>query len=91
MILAVLLSAIRASLPLHPLGFQRSNCDALLAFATLRDNAFLDIFDYLLTRNFMLALKTSGGSKRAMALHNLLWKNPRIGLDIINILRVVGQ
>ena len=90
-IFAVLLSAVGAPFPLHPLWFQRTAGDSLLTFDTLGDDAFLDIFHDLISRDLVLAFETGGRGKGTMALYDLVWSNSGIGFNIVDVLSVVRQ
>lgn len=91
LVFTVFLSAIGAPLALHPLRSQQIAVKPLFAFDTFRNDTLLDVFHDRVSWNLVLALETSGRSKRAMALHDLIRKNTRIGLDVVNILSIVGQ
>lgn len=91
LIFAVLLSAIGASLPLHSLRLQQTITEFLLALDTFRNGTLLDVFHDRVSWDLVLALETSGRGKRAVALHDLIRKNARIGLNVVNVLSIVGQ
>lgn len=91
LIFTVFLSAIGAPLAFHPLRFQQITIEPLLAFNTFRNDTFLDVFHDRVSWNLVLALETSGRSKRAVTLHDFIRKNTCIGLDVVNVLSIVGQ
>lgn len=86
-VLAVLVDSVAAPLPLDPRIF----CDALAASLTLRDNSLLDLIEYLITLDLVLTFDTRSRGERSVALHDVLWEDTGIRLDIVDILSVVGQ
>jgi len=59
--------------------------------SALRDFAISDISEDGITGDLELALDTSGSGEGSMTLYNLLRSDSRVGLDVVNVLGIVGQ
>lgn len=55
------------------------------------DFAISDISENGITEDLELAFDTSGSGERSMTLYDLLRSDSRVGLDVVNVLGIVGQ
>lgn len=61
------------------------------ALAASRDLARLDVAEDGVPTDSVAAALAGGGGKGAVTLHELLGQNAGVGLDVVDVLRVVGE
>lgn len=87
----IFVGPIGAALPLLPLRFQRIFLNLFAALGAFRNNSFLDLVIDLIPQHLVMTFDTCSLRERTVTLHNVFRKYTSIGLNVVNILGVVGK